>query len=92
MKVKHLFSILQGLYNAYPDLDVVFDVHDPETIAKASVMGPDLLSDLDAQEVHVYMDGDDGLLARIRLMSQETTGCINECCKEFDRTYKKISD
>ena len=89
MQVKHLFSILQGLYNAYPDIDVVFDVHDQETLAKASVMCLDVLSDMDVQEVHIYIDGDDGLLARISLISQEKTEYIDKCCKEFDRTYKK---
>lgn len=91
MQVKHLFSILQGLYNAYPDIDVVFDVHDPETLAKAALICPDILSAMDVREVCVYLEGD-GPLAIIELISSEETEYIDKCCKEFDRTYKKISD
>lgn len=95
MKVKDLYLILQGIYNAYPDNEVVFDVHDPETLAKACLIDDLFLSCLDVREISIFRDDPDDAddpFIRIELLSGESSDCISKSCEEFDRIYKKISE
>jgi hypothetical protein len=91
MKVKDLLDVLQGAYNANPEVEIFFSVDHAEALAKVSFMEEDFTDSfgvMDVNHIKTWVEGGKVVEA---LLVLESTNYPNpeasEDIEEFDKKY-----